>query len=179
MPRAYSAYPLHEALECHLSSHCQVDDRYNARAVQRMVGKLASHDWQLLYGGFCALLESKAAEITFGLRRRLQDRHRSARAAAQALRQQQQQCADAVVAAAGLAGSSSGLTLVNSVGGAGSSGHQGAAAGSGWHAGGSLRGGVLAEMERCMEGASARLAAEPEVLLAASGQGECNSSERL
>ncbi|KAI8473342.1 MAG: hypothetical protein J3K34DRAFT_411070 [Monoraphidium minutum] len=34
-----------------------------------------------------------------------------------------------------------------------------------------LRGGVLAEMERCFEGASALFAAEPDVLLAACGQG--------
>ncbi|GBF87701.1 hypothetical protein Rsub_00412 [Raphidocelis subcapitata] len=125
-----------------------VDDRHNARAVQRVVGKLASHDWQAAYSGFVALVDCKARDCAAALRA----------------------LSEARAAAAARGGGGGGAA--GGAAGAGAAAGGGGAGGGGWHeGGGSLRGGVLREMERAMEGASARLATEPEVLLAVCGRG--------
>lgn len=48
--------------------HVQVDERFKARAVQKMVKKLAEFDWQLTYEGYAAALSARADEIAEGLR---------------------------------------------------------------------------------------------------------------
>jgi hypothetical protein len=170
-----------------LASPLQVDDKYNARAVQRMVGKLASHDWALLYTGFLALVDAKAAEVVGDARRRLRARadseERAARAAAAAPGAEVRAGAAAgpggepgregAAAGSGAGPSSSSSRPPSSTADApAQAAGSGGSGGGGWREGGSLRGGLLSEMERCIEGASTRWVAEPDVLLAASGQGE-------
>jgi hypothetical protein len=138
-----------------------LDDKYHARAVQRMVGKLASHDWQLLYSGFSALVDAKAAEIAFDLRRQIEGRERREQQSGYHHHQQQQ---PRVASPADGRHNTEQQQQPSGTGGGGSGGGS-------WHAGGPLRGGLLGEMEGCWEGASARLAAEPEVLLALCGHG--------
>lgn len=142
------------------SSSMQVDPRYGGRQLQRMVTKLAGHSWQLTYEGYSAALAARADELAAGLRDW----------------QQQQQQGAAAVAAAASASHAAAASL------AAPGGEDIAAAMLQDSALSELlpaaaladcAGGILSAVETASggRGAGEMLAAEPELLLAATRRG--------
>uniref|UniRef100_A0A383VFI4 F-box domain-containing protein n=1 Tax=Tetradesmus obliquus TaxID=3088 RepID=A0A383VFI4_TETOB len=143
------------------SSSLQIDPRYGGRQLQRMVTKLAGHSWQLTYEGYSAALAARADELAAGLRAWQQQQQGAASLAAAA---PASHAAAASLAAPGGEDTAAAAAAVN---------ESALAELLPAAALADCAGGILSAVEAASggRGAGEMLAAEPELLLAATRRG--------
>lgn len=150
----------------------QVDERFSGQHLQRMVQKLAGHSWQLMYEGYSVALAARADEVASDLRGWWQQQQRALGGSPSTLQHPAATAHTTIQSTAAVADPAATSTSVAAAAAAGS-----LVCPDVFYTAAALAdcaGGILSAVESVSGGFSAGevLAAEPEVLLAATRRGK-------